>query len=45
MTMTWPNTAPEPTPTALEFMAALSYTTIIEPAKPLAGRGGSALDR
>jgi hypothetical protein len=29
----------------LEFMDGLSYTTIIEFAKPLAGRRGSALDR
>ena len=29
----------------LEFMAGLSYTTIIELAEPLAGRRGSALDR
>ena len=29
----------------LEFMDGLSYTTIIEPAEPLAGRRGSALDR
>ena len=29
----------------LEFMDALSYTTIIEPAEPLARRRGSALDR
>jgi hypothetical protein len=26
-------------------MDGLSYTTIIEPAKPLAGQRGSALDR
>jgi hypothetical protein len=29
----------------LEFMDGLSYTTMIEPAEPLAGRRGSALDR
>ena len=29
----------------LEFMDGLSYTTIIEPAEPLARRRGSALDR
>jgi hypothetical protein len=29
----------------LEFMAGLSYTTIIELAEPLARRRGSALDR
>jgi hypothetical protein len=29
----------------LEFMDGLSYTTIIEPAEPLASRRGSALDR
>jgi hypothetical protein len=29
----------------LEFMNGLSYTTIIEPAEPLARRRGSALDR
>jgi len=29
----------------LEFMDSLSYTTIIEPAEPLARRRGSALDR
>ena len=40
-----PNTALEPTPTALEFMDGLSYTTIIELAEPLARRRGSALDR
>ena len=40
-----PNTALEPTPTALEFMDGLGYTTIIEPAEPLARRRGSALDR
>ena len=28
-----------------EFMEELSYTTIIEPAEPLARRRGSALDR
>jgi len=28
-----------------EFMDGLSYTTIIEPAEPLARRRGSALDR
>jgi hypothetical protein len=41
----WPNTALEPTPTALEFMDGLDYTTIIEFAKRLARRRGSALDR
>ena len=40
-----PNTALEPTPTALEFVDALSYTTIIELAQPLSRRRGSALDR
>ena len=29
----------------LEFMDGLGYTTIIEPAEPLACRRGSALDR
>ena len=29
----------------LEFMDGLSYTTVIEPAEPLARRRGSALDR
>ena len=29
----------------LEFMDDLGYTTIIEPAEPLAGRRDSALDR
>ena len=29
----------------LEFMDGLDYTTVIEPAKPLARRRGSALDR
>jgi len=38
-------TALEPTPLPLEFMNGLSYTTIIEPAEPLARRRGSALDR
>jgi hypothetical protein len=28
-----------------EFMDGLSYTTVIEPAEPLARRRGSALDR
>src|SRR5258706_4506582 len=40
-----PNTALEPTPTALEFMDGLSCTTVIEIAEPFAGRRGSALDR
>ena len=35
----------ERTPLRLEFMDDLSYTTIIEPAEPLARRRGSALDR
>ena len=30
---------------ALEFMGGLGYTTIIEPAEPLAGWRGSALIR
>ena len=38
-----PNNALEPTPTAIEFMNDLSYTTIIEFAEPLAGRRGSVL--
>ena len=29
----------------LEFVDGLSYTTVIEPAEPLARRRGSALDR
>jgi hypothetical protein len=29
----------------LDFMDGLNYTTIIEPAEPLARRRGSALDR
>jgi hypothetical protein len=40
-----PNTTLEPTPTALELMDGLSYTTVIGLAEPLALRRGSALDR